>query len=74
LTQYFVADLYTKAKNKLTLFCETSTTEVESNIKPSQRMCIPKRHFDLSDADYNISSLSIQHKKTKQPPSKKSII
>ncbi|KAL5244047.1 hypothetical protein ACI65C_011457 [Semiaphis heraclei] len=63
---------YTEAKNKLTLFCENSTTEVESSTNQSQRKRIPKRHFDLSDADHNINSPSTQHiKKTKQQPSKK---
>lgn len=69
---FWFADSYTEAKNKLSLFCETSTTEVESSIKQSQRKRIPKRHFDLSDAGHNINSPSKQpKKKTKQQPSKK---
>lgn len=70
---FWFTDSYTEAKNRLTLFCETSTTEVEiSNIKQSQRKRIPKRHFDLSDAEHYINSPSKQHKKkTKQQSFKK---
>jgi len=71
---FWFTDSYTEAKNKLTLFCETSTTEVESNTKQSQRKRIPKRHFNLSDADHSINSPSIQHKKRQNNNHPKKVI